>query len=68
MLVLTTKWIQDKAHTHIWNAKFGAYEEVLLNNAPLVCSYGLGIICIEEVNNTATVKEYVNLAIMNSMG
>jgi len=68
MLALTTKWIQDKAHTHIWNNKLGMYEEVLLNNATLVCSYGLGFIRIEEVNNNETVKEYVNLAIMNSRG
>lgn len=68
MLAVTTKWIQDKAHTHIWNGKLGTYEEVLLSNAYLPCSYGQGIITIKEVNNTATIKEYVNLTIMNNRG
>lgn len=53
MLALTTKWLQDKAHTHVWNSKLGTYEEVLLSNATLTCSYGQGLITIKEVNNAA---------------
>ena len=53
MLALTTKWLQDKAHTHIWNDNKGQYEEVLLSSATIACSYGRGLITIQEVNNAA---------------
>lgn len=43
MLALTTKWLQDKAHTHIWNDNKGQYEEVLLSSATIACSY-VGIV------------------------
>lgn len=50
-LVLTTKWVQDKAHTHIWNHATKQYEEVLMSKATLTCLYGQGLITIQEVNN-----------------
>lgn len=68
MLVLTTKWIQDKAHTHIWNHDTKQYEEVLMSKATLTCLYGQGLITIQEISNSSNIKEYVNLTIMNTMG
>lgn len=67
-LVLTTKWVQDKAHTHIWNHATKQYEEVLMSKATLTCLYGQGFITIQEISNSSKIKEYVNLTIMNTMG
>ena len=52
-LALTTEWMEDdNVHTHIWNEEKQQYEKVLLKNANLICSYGLGRISIKEIVNT----------------
>ncbi len=48
-LALTTEWMEDdNVHTHIWNEEKQQYEKVLLKNANLICSYGLGRISIKR--------------------
>lgn len=42
----------NNVHTHIWNEEKQQYEKVLLKNANLICSYGLGRISIKEIVNT----------------
>ena len=52
-LALTTEWLEDdNVHTHIWNEEKQQYEKVLLKNANLICTYGLGRISIKEIVNT----------------
>lgn len=52
-LALTTEWLEDdNVHTHIWNEEKQQYEKVLLKNANLICTYGLGRISIKEIINT----------------
>ena len=52
-LALTTEWMEDdNVHTHIWNEEKQQYEKVLLKNANLICSYGLGRISIKEIVET----------------
>lgn len=52
-LQLAPGWQTGKVHTHIWNAEKNKYEDVLPKDGVLTCSYGAGMITIEEVNKTA---------------